>query len=124
MLDGWVSEGAYFAWAEPLFRSADLVIWLDVPWRTASYRIVSRHIKATIARNNRWPGWRRLYRFWRWSSAYYHDRTDPGLNDYGNPNTRQTVVQLLDPYKEKLAVCRTGRDIKDFLVQTLVASGA
>jgi adenylate kinase family enzyme len=65
MSESWVSEGAYSAWAEPLFQNAELVVWLDIPWRTASYRIVSRHIKASIARNNRWSGWRRLYRFWR-----------------------------------------------------------
>lgn len=123
MSDRWVSDGSYSAWAEPLFQSADLLVWLDIPWRTASYRIVSRHIKATIARNNRFPGLRRLYRFWSWSRGYYHDRTDPGLNDYGVPNTRKTVELLLDPYKEKLTVCRTGGDINDLLAQTLVASG-
>jgi len=50
--DGWVSDGAYFDWTETLFQNSHLVIWLDPPWRVASYHILSRHIRATMARDN------------------------------------------------------------------------
>ena len=117
--DGWVSDGAYFDWTEPLFRSADLVVWLDPPWRVASYRILSRHIRATISRNNPFPGWKRLWTFWRWSRRYYRDQTDLGLNEFGVPHTRRTASPLLEPFAPKLRTCRTKRDIEELLTDTL-----
>ncbi len=113
--DAWVSEGAYMSWAAPLFDAADLIVWMDVSWRVASYRIVKRHVMAELARNNRFPGWRRLYRFWRWSSAYYANRNPHRLNDYGVPNTRALAAELLRPYEGKLVVCRTNQDIATVL---------
>ncbi|MBI3743440.1 MAG: hypothetical protein HY261_04055 [Chloroflexi bacterium] len=112
-LGQWVTEGTYMGWALPLFDRATCVVWLDVAWRTASYRIISRHIKATVARNNRFPGWRRLYEFWRWSSRYYNDRNPPGLNMWGVPMTRAEARSLLEPYREKLIICRSRADIVD-----------
>lgn len=32
---GWVTEGIYLWWCEPLARGADLIVWLDVPWHVA-----------------------------------------------------------------------------------------
>jgi len=32
----WVAEGAYPAWAEELAGAADLILWLDVPFRVAA----------------------------------------------------------------------------------------
>lgn len=54
--DTWIARGAYLDWVEPLLLEADLVVWLDVPWRVASYRIIFRHVRATTARKNRFPG--------------------------------------------------------------------
>ena len=105
----WISDGAYMAWAQPLFDSADLVIWMDIPWHIASLRIVIRHLKAEIARNNRFPGWRRLYRFWRWSNRYYNNGNSPGFY-YGVPNNRDDAVQWLEAYRSKLDICRTNAD--------------
>ena len=122
--DRWVSDGAFFDWTEPLFRHADLVVWLDLPWRVASYRILSRHIRATIARDNPFPGWRSLWRFWRWSRRYYHDQVDGGLNEWGTPITRRTTASLLEPYERKLKVCRTTGDIAELLTNPQTDSDA
>ena len=115
--DAWVAEGSYLGWTEPLLLDAELIVWMDVSWRVAAWRIVSRHLKATIARNNRFPGWRRLYRFWRWSRRYYRERNAPGLNEWGNPNTRSTAMRLLEPHGNKLLVCRTASDVKSLLAR-------
>jgi adenylate kinase family enzyme len=53
--DTWIAEGSYLGWLEPLLIEADLIVFLDVPWRIDSYRIVSRHVKLTAARNNPRP---------------------------------------------------------------------
>jgi adenylate kinase family enzyme len=60
---GWVTEGTMLGWADPLFRAADLIVWLDVPWRVAVWRMVQRHVRASLAGNNRHPGVRKLARF-------------------------------------------------------------
>ena len=116
-VDTWVVEGAYLGWVAPLLRQADLVVWMDVPWRVASYRIVSRHVKATAARNNRFPGWRNLYRFWRWSGRHYKDQNPPGLNSWGVPDTRATAVEYLAPYEEKIVACRTKKGVEQLLAR-------
>src|SRR5438874_4167495 len=76
--DAWLSEGAYFGWARPLLDRAELVVWLDVPWRIASYRIITRYAKAEIARSNQHHGLRRLKNFWTWSRGYYRDTNPEG----------------------------------------------
>ena len=111
----WVSDGAYMGWAAPLFDAADLVVWMDVPWRVASYRILSRHVKAELGRSNRFPGWRNLWTFWRWSGHYYNDRNPHRLNAYGVPHNRSLAAELLQPYSAKLAVCRTNADVEALL---------
>jgi hypothetical protein len=80
--DQWLSEGSFVGGNETVFRRADLIVWIDVLWRVASYRILSRHVKLSLARKNRFPGLLQLYRFWRWSSRYYANRNPAGLNPF------------------------------------------
>src|SRR2546430_14213743 len=40
---GWVTQGVYLWWCEPLARDADRIVWLDVAWRVAASRIMRRH---------------------------------------------------------------------------------
>jgi len=115
--DSWVSAGAYGKSALPLFEHADLVVCLDIPWRVASYRILSRHIKAELSRNNPFPGWKRLYRFWLRSSRYYRNRNSPDLDSFN----RAFAAKSLEAYANKFVVCRTNREI-DGLVARLTAS--
>ncbi|MPZ50305.1 MAG: hypothetical protein GEU75_13575 [Dehalococcoidia bacterium] len=107
----WISDGTYLGWATPLLDRADIIVRMDVPWRVASYRILSRHVRAEIARNNRFPGWRAVYRFWRWSAAYYGNRNVHGLNIWGTPETKATLLDLLEPFQEKVIVCRDLADV-------------
>ena len=115
--DTWVVEGGYLGWTEPLLRHAEIIVWMDITWRVASYRIVARHLKATIARNNRFPGWRRLYRFWRWSARYYHEGNAPELGEWGVPGTRNTTLRLLESHRHKLFVCRTDEDVESLVAR-------
>jgi adenylate kinase family enzyme len=118
----WVSDGAYMGWAAPLFDAADAVVWMDVPWRVASYRILTRHLKAELRRNNRFPGWRRLWTFWRWCAGYYQNTNPHRLNAYGVPHTRALAIELLAGYDAKLVACRTNADI-DALIQRVPRPG-
>ena len=111
----WVGDGVFLGTREVLLRAADAVIWLDVPWRVASYRILTRHARASLSRCNRYPGLVRLWRFWRWSARYYSNRNPPGLDVWGSPATRAHLSEALRPYAEKLIVCRTRAEIEALL---------
>ncbi len=111
-LPGWLSDGVYFAWAQPFLERAQVVVWLDVPWRVASYRMIARHVRLGLTRQNRFPGWRRFHTFWRWAARYYGNRNEPMLDRFGVPNTRSTVAAELDPYQDKLIVCRTNAEVE------------
>lgn len=108
----WVSEGVYVTWSRPFLDAADVIVWLDPPWRVASYRILSRHLRLELARKNRFPGWRRLYHFWRWSARFYANTNEPTVNRYGAPNTCSALEAGLEPYRAKLIVCRTNEQIE------------
>jgi len=111
----WVSDGSFIGVSKVAFERADLVVWMDAPRRTALYRIVARHVKAELRRNNRFPGWKRLYLFWRWSARFYADRNPHGLNIWGTPNTRAFTREVLAQYESKLVVVRTRREVKELL---------
>ncbi len=111
----WVSDGAYLGWAQPLLDAADLIVWIDLPPRVALFRILARHLKADLRRDNRFPGWRRLMRFWRWCLRYYRDGNPPGINVYGTPETRAHTAAALRSYEGKLRVCRSNKDLAALL---------
>lgn len=113
--DAWVSDGAFVGVSQVAFERADLIVWMDTPWHIASYRIVSRHLKAELRRNNRFPGWRRLYDFWCWSNRFYRDANPHCLNVWGTPNTRAFTREVLAPYQSKLVLVRSKREVRELL---------
>jgi adenylate kinase family enzyme len=113
----WVGDGSFVGYEMPLFGAADLVVWMDAPRRVACYRIVARHVKAELRRNNRWPGWHKLYLFWRWSLRYYADTNPWGLNVWGTPATRGYTAEVLHGYESKLVVCRSKADVRRLLAR-------
>jgi adenylate kinase family enzyme len=71
--EAWVIEGNYPGWIQEFAARADVVVWLDVPFRVAAWRIVRRHLLAELRGDNPYPGYRRLWRFLRNQHAYYGD---------------------------------------------------
>ena len=116
--ESWVAEGTYVTWTKPLFERADVVVWLDVSWRPAAFRILKRHVLAELRRSNPFPGWMRLARFWLWSRRYYANTNPKAHNPWGTPETRTYLQQFLSAYPEKLIVCRNQTDL-DRVVQRL-----
>lgn len=98
-LNGWVTEGAYRdAWLCPLLDEATAIVWLDISLPRAMFRMVQRHARAELARNNVHPGWSRLFRF---------------LN-YNRSTARQQhaeTLALLASYGDKVFRCRSSSDI-------------
>jgi adenylate kinase family enzyme len=71
--EAWVLEGNYPGWLAEVAARAEVVVWLDVPFRVAAWRILRRHILADLRGANPYPGYRALWRFLRNQRRYYAD---------------------------------------------------
>ncbi len=112
----WITEGGFILWIDELLQAADTIVWLDLPWRIRRWRIITRHIKADFARNNRHAGYLNLYRFYKRSRNYERDPTiytlqTPDGDDY---MSHATVVHKLEQYKDKVLHCCTIADVAAF----------
>ena len=113
----WVTEGGFILWVDELLRTADTIVWLDLPWRIRRWRIITRHIKADFARNNIHSGYLNLYRFYITSRQYDRDPTIfvPQLPDGDGYENRATTAHYLVPYMLKVVHCRTTSDVAAFV---------
>jgi hypothetical protein len=115
----WVTEGIYLWWCEPLAERADQIVWLDVSWRVAAWRIVRRHIQVSLAGSNRHPGVRKLAKF-AWASRQYYSpdpRVLPPVIDQIDDGaiTRLATHAWLRRYGTKVTRCRTRRDLDELI---------
>ena len=113
----WVCEGIFLWWTEPLLQAAGVIIWLDLPWTLAVWRIVTRHIRLSLAGTNPFPGTRRLLGFLRWTIPYYLARKAKSPRSRHNDGVanRAATAQFLAPYAKKLIHCRTPADVEQLL---------
>ena len=116
---GWVVEGIYLGWTERLLESSDAIVWLDIPYHVAAWRVINRHIRAEFARTNKHRGWLKLARFVIWTRRYYsrsadlpHD-TVAGDGDY----TRANTGIALQPYVAKVVRCQSSHDAAAFVAR-------
>ncbi len=112
----WITEGGFILWIDQLLRTAETIVWLDLPWRIRRWRVITRHIKADLARNNRHPGYLNLYRFYMSHRNYDNDPTIYKLEppDIGDYSSRASVEHYLQPYTDKVIHCRTVADVVAF----------
>lgn len=78
-LPGWVTDGGSLVWNDPILDHADYIVLLEVPWRTAAYRIVRRHVIKSLRGINLYPGIWSLILFLRNSRRYYLNLSRPHL---------------------------------------------
>ncbi len=116
MKSEWITEGVFISWTEDLLRHADLVIWLDVPWRVAVAKIATRHVRELLASVSSAGGVRRAlgrlrHPNVRWlrdlvvvTTAYYLGVESQAALDPGVPGglTRRATAIFLEPYAEKI----------------------
>lgn len=119
----WVTEGIFLWWTEALFQNADVILWLDPPWRVAAWRILLRHAKASRRGTNRHPGLRRLLNFLLGSRAYYRGPAlVPQSPDDDHAVTRAATEEALAPFDRKVVRCRRKGDIDAFVARWMNAS--
>lgn len=104
----WVAEGGHSPWRDELLQCAEQIIWLDLSWNIARWRIVTRHMRASWAGTNKHRGLLKLYRFVGYAKAYY---TSPQPDQL----TRLTEAKVLRPYMDKVVHCRYPADVERFI---------
>lgn len=122
----WIAEGIFLWSIEEILDAADVVVWLDLPYRTCVRRIVIRHAVASARRTNRHKGLRKLWKF-AWSSRGYWRTAAPrpptGPTDWAALSRAQTVLTI-EPYRSKVVHLRSQRSVDAWLdgfVQTRAA---
>ncbi len=109
----WICEGGpYWDWAEELYQAADHIVWLDLPWRIAGWRIISRHIRASLAGTNRHRGLLKLWRFVLYARGFYLGK-DPALE-----NSMQ-IFHRLQPYMDKVTRCRRPAKVEELFLRLI-----
>jgi adenylate kinase family enzyme len=103
----WVIEGAEPPLLSALAASCDVVVWCDVPFAVAALRMVRRHVAAELAGSNRFPGYRRLFRFLRSVKRRYDAPYDPRAPEW-TKWTRAYVANAIVPYHAKTFRSRGG----------------
>lgn len=131
-LPGWITEGTFLWWTDRLFDAADLIIWLDIPPRTALRRVLVRHVNEYVERVREARGiarktraLRRVYlrhilAFTAYTRAYYHRAARAGVSeapalDDGWALTRAETAAQLERYKAKVIRCTHPRDTASLL---------
>ncbi|HEY8292076.1 MAG TPA: hypothetical protein VIG44_06295 [Thermomicrobiales bacterium] len=109
----WVTEGIYLWWTDELLRAADVVVWLDLPWRIGARRVVIRHLRASLAGTNRHRGIRKLLRFLRATRRYYHSKSPPLSPDDDAATSRAATVAALAEHGAKVVHCRRPADVRN-----------
>lgn len=113
----WISEGSFLWWTEVLMQTADVIIWLDLPFRINGWRIVKRHILLSIAGTNPHPGTLNLLHF-TWGVYRRYKATVPLIPRAPDDDvaiTRIATAQVLQGYTDKVRRCRSPRDVKRLL---------
>jgi adenylate kinase family enzyme len=116
----WVAEGTHLWWTDALLRAAQLIVWLDVPWPLAFWRIVSRHLREVTADPRHRPRLRVLLGFLRWSWRYYHSADGAGAAradvDDVQAMSRAATASCLAPYADKVVRLRRPDDVEHWAV--------
>ena len=112
----WVTEGAFLWWIEDLLRHAETIVWLDLHWSVCYRRVVMRHIKADLARNNDHPGFAKMLRFAKGIRPNYLEaKFAIPLDSNDDSANRAAVAQRLASYSDKLIHLRHPSEVASFV---------
>ena len=103
----WVTEGWFKPWTDELLDSAEQIVWLDLPWHIARWRILKRHFLASLAGTNKHRGLLKLYHFLGYAKEYYAG----ALSDQ---DSSLIITKELQPYLHKTVHCQRPGEIEAF----------
>jgi adenylate kinase family enzyme len=111
---GWVSEGVYLIFTEPLLYAADAIVLLEIAWPVAVWRIIRRHITRSLHGTNPYPGLngiKLLFQLLKYPRRY-------ALNKVDNTATAECMRQYLEEQKSRTdppTPASMSRDIEKYL---------
>jgi adenylate kinase family enzyme len=116
----WVTEGAYLGWTEELLCRADMIIWLDIPWHIAAWRIIVRQICKGLMYPTHHPIRHKLKRFIRFflkQRKYYLSSVLVERNIFNDDSAKNriTTAQYLASHANKLVCCCSSSEVEAFL---------
>ncbi len=121
----WITEGIYLWWTDELLCTADAIIWLDIPWRRAAWRLIARYVRMGLKAPSSLSALHKLrkligylYSEILWNERkYYLDNSimNPGTVHDANAKNRATTAHYLASYSDKLVRCCTYAEIESFL---------
>lgn len=110
---GWVAEGIYLMWTDPLLHQADVIVVLNVTWPIAAWRIIRRHVANILRGTNQYPGIKPLFFLLRGARSYYlnkHRAQPPTAalarmylaerNKSAGPPTAATILKDVETYQD------------------------
>lgn len=105
-LDNWVIEGVHIDWTDAGLEEADHIIFLDIPIRKRSQRIVIRYIRQLlrIEKANYQPTFTMFRRMFKWNK-YFEEQMKPEF------------LMKFNAYEHKVNRFQTDKEVEDWFLQ-------
>jgi adenylate kinase family enzyme len=107
----WITEGVFLTWIDELLRSADYIVWLDVPMRLTLRQTLFRRLRNDFGEPPPPTSLLKQIKFLTYMGRYYYSKK---LTE-----TRWSTLNSLKVYQNKLAHCRSLIEIEAFLKSIL-----
>jgi len=107
----WITEGVFLTWIDELLRSADYIVWLDVPLRLTLRQTLFRRLRNDFGESPPPTSLLKQFKFLAFMGRYYYSKK---LTE-----TRWSTLNSLKVYQNKLAHCRSLNESEAFLKSIL-----
>lgn len=106
----WIIEGVYISWIKECLDEADLIIWLDIPYYVASYRIITRYFTNLFLGKGKF-GFKSTLVLLKNVIRYNFPKPGTELNDEDEYITRFKTATVLENYKDKIIKVKNNTDL-------------
>jgi adenylate kinase family enzyme len=107
----WVTEGIFLSWIDELLRSADYIVWLDVPMRLTLRQALFRRLNNDFGEPPPPTSLLKQFKFLTYMGRYYYSKKFT--------ETRWSTLNSLKVYQNKLTHCRSLIESETFLKSIL-----
>lgn len=112
----WIADGSFVGFAQEIWRTADLIIFLNLSLKVMLWRVFWRHVKAEFRRNNRHPGWLALFKFMRIVVRSYRSPEIGDIDSHDESILTQAKIEAkVSQQTHKTLVINGSPDIDDIL---------
>jgi adenylate kinase family enzyme len=99
--DAWIIEGVHYDWVHDSFKNADIIILLNPPYATRTYRIIKRFILQIlgIEKSNYKPTFAMFRKMFAWN-RYFEEKSKP------------EIMEILKKYEHKVIILKDSNDFR------------